>query len=57
MCIFVRKDIYINKMDISNNCQEKDLEICAGELETAASQSYYAYTDPPQKILTDLLKL
>jgi len=57
VCIFVRKDIYINKMDISNNCQEKDLEICAGELETAASQSYYAYTDPPQKILTDLLKL
>lgn len=54
MRVFVRKDIYI---DISNNCQVKDLEICAVELENAASQSHYAYTEPPQQILIDLLKL
>jgi len=57
VCIFVHKDIHVNKIDISNTCKEKDLEICAVELETEASQIYYTYTKPPQEILIDLLKL
>jgi hypothetical protein len=28
MCIFVRKDLHFNKINISPNCKEKDLEIC-----------------------------
>ena len=31
--------------------------MCAFELETEASKSYYAYTEPPQEILIYLLKL
>jgi len=38
VCIFVRKDMNIKKIDISHNCREKDLEICAVELETEASK-------------------
>ena len=38
MCIFVRKDLNVNKIYISHNCREKDLEICAVELETEASK-------------------
>jgi membrane-bound inhibitor of C-type lysozyme len=55
--IFVRKDTHVNKIDISYNCKEKDLEICAVQFETEASQTYYAYTEPPLEILIDLLKL
>jgi exonuclease III len=36
VCIFVRKDLNVNKTDVSHNCIEKDLEICAVELETEA---------------------
>jgi exonuclease III len=36
VCIFVCKDLNVNKIDISHNCREKDLEICAVELETEA---------------------
>jgi hypothetical protein len=57
VCIFVRKDIHVNKIDISNNRKGKDVEICAVELATETSQSYYAYTEPPREILIDLLKL
>jgi hypothetical protein len=38
VCIFVRKDLNANKIDISHNCIEKGLEICAVELETEASK-------------------
>ena len=38
VCIFVRKDLNANKIDILQNCREKDLEICAVELETGASK-------------------
>jgi hypothetical protein len=38
VCIFVLKDTHVNKIDISYNSKEKDLEICAVELETEASQ-------------------
>jgi len=38
VCIFVRKDLNINKTDISHACREKDLEICAVELETEATK-------------------
>ena len=38
VCIFVRKDKHVNKIDISNNCKEKDVEICAVELETEESK-------------------
>jgi len=38
VCIFVRKDMNVNKIDILHNCREKDLEICAVELETEASK-------------------
>jgi exonuclease III len=34
--IFVCKDLNVNKIYISHNCREKDLEICAVELETEA---------------------
>ena len=37
-CIFVRKDLNINKIDISHICREKDTEICAVELETKEFQ-------------------
>jgi len=57
VCIFVHKDIHVNKIDILNNCKEKDLETCAFELKTEESKSYYAYTEPPQEILIYLLKL
>jgi hypothetical protein len=32
--MFVCKDLKVNKLDISRNCIEKDLENCAVELET-----------------------
>jgi hypothetical protein len=32
--IFVHKDLYFSKINISYNCKEKDLEIFALELET-----------------------
>jgi len=38
VCIFVRKDLNVNKIDILQNCSEKDLEICAVELATGASK-------------------
>ena len=38
MCIFVRKDLNFNKIDISHTCREKDLEICAVELEIETSK-------------------
>jgi hypothetical protein len=38
VCIFVRKDLNVNKINILQNCREKDLEICAVELETGASK-------------------
>jgi hypothetical protein len=38
VCIFVHKDLNVNKIDILQNCREKDLEICAVELETGASK-------------------
>ena len=38
VCIFVPKDLNINKTDILPTCREKDLEICAVELETVASK-------------------
>ena len=38
VCISVRKDLNINKTDISHACREKDLELCAVELETEASK-------------------
>jgi hypothetical protein len=56
VCIFVCKNIHVNKIDISNNCKDEDPEICAVELETKASQTYYAYTEPPREISIDLLK-
>jgi hypothetical protein len=33
VCIFVCKDLYFSKNNISHNCKRKDLEICANELE------------------------
>jgi hypothetical protein len=38
LCVSVRKDLNVNKIDISHNCKEKDLEICAVQLETEASK-------------------
>jgi hypothetical protein len=38
VCIFVRKDLYFSDFDISYNCKEKDLEICAFQLETEVSK-------------------
>jgi exonuclease III len=38
VCMFVRKDLYFNKTDISHNSREKDLEICAVEIETKATK-------------------
>jgi hypothetical protein len=38
VCSFVQKDLCLNKIDISYNCQEKDLEIYAVEVETEASK-------------------
>ena len=38
VCIFVRKDLNVNKIDILQNCREKDLEICPVELETGATK-------------------
>jgi hypothetical protein len=34
VCIFVKKDQFFNKTDISYLCKEQDLEICAIQLET-----------------------
>jgi hypothetical protein len=36
--IFVCKDLYFAKINISHNFKEKDLEICATELETKSSK-------------------
>jgi hypothetical protein len=38
VCVFVCKDLNVNKIDISHNCREKDLEICAVELENEGSK-------------------
>ena len=38
MCIFAHNDKNVNKIEILQNCKEKDLEICAVELETKASK-------------------
>jgi hypothetical protein len=38
VCIFVHKDLNVNKIDILQNCREKDMEICVVELETGASK-------------------
>jgi hypothetical protein len=38
VCIFVRKDLYFSKMDISHSSTEKDLEICAVEIEIKATK-------------------
>ena len=38
MCIFIPTDMNVNKIDISHNCRQKDLGICAVELETEASE-------------------
>ena len=48
VCIFVRKDLYVNKIDISHNSREKDLEICAVEIETKATKLiiFYLYRAP-----------
>jgi hypothetical protein len=58
VCIFVRKDLNANKIGISHYCTEKDLEICAVELETEASKliilSLYR---APTEILICLLKI
>jgi hypothetical protein len=35
-----RKVVCLNKIGISHNCKEKDLEICAFEVETEASESF-----------------
>jgi hypothetical protein len=32
VCTFVHKDLYFSKINISNNCKEQHLEICAIEL-------------------------
>ena len=40
MCIFVRKNPNINKIDITHTFREKDLEICAVELETEAHKLF-----------------
>ena len=32
VCIFVRKDLYFSKINISRNCKEKGLEIFALDL-------------------------
>jgi exonuclease III len=59
VCIFVRKDLNANKIDISHNCIEKDLEICAVELETEASKLiilslYRAPTDDFNRFIKNL---
>ena len=36
MCIFVLKEMHFSKINISHNCKEKYLEICAIELETVS---------------------
>jgi hypothetical protein len=38
VCVFVLKGLYFSKINISHNCREKDLEICAIELETKSSK-------------------
>ena len=38
MCIFIRKDLCFSKISISCQCKDKDLEICAIELETKSSK-------------------
>ena len=38
MFIFVCKDLYFAKINISHNFKEKDLETCASELETKSSK-------------------
>jgi hypothetical protein len=38
VCTFVRKDQNVNKIDNLQNSREKDLEICAVEIETGESK-------------------
>ena len=40
MCTSVKKKLYSTKTDLSHNCKEDDMEICADKLETKASQLY-----------------
>jgi len=51
VCIFVRKALHFRKINISNNCKEKDLEIRVIELETESSK--LAYKERLQEILID----
>jgi hypothetical protein len=37
VCLFVLEDLYFSKINISCNCKEKYLEICAVALETKSS--------------------
>jgi hypothetical protein len=37
LCIFVKKDKCFNKIDISHQCTEQNLKICAIQLETKTS--------------------
>jgi hypothetical protein len=37
VCIFVKKDQCLNKIDISHHCTEQDMEICAIQLEIKTS--------------------
>ena len=37
VCIFLRKVLYFGKINILHNCKEKNLEVCAVELETKSS--------------------
>jgi hypothetical protein len=37
VCIFVNKNKSFNKIDISHQCTEQDLEICAIQLQTKTS--------------------
>lgn len=57
VCIFVCKYLYYSKINISGNCQEKDIEIPVIELETKSYKlivsSWYRV---PQKILINILK-
>jgi hypothetical protein len=58
VCIFACKDLNVNKIDISHNCKEKDLGICAVELETEASKLIVlSLTRDPTGDFIDSLKI
>ena len=53
--IFVHKDLYFRNFNISHNCKEKDLEICAVGLEPRSSKLItFTYTEHRQEILINL---